>query len=288
VQQASGSSVGDVILAVDGEDIVKRRERLGKIYAASTPQALAWRIHRDVLRGADKSLAKLKVKNKDGKMIDLSVPRSMPFLQNPRRTLVFSVLPSGFGYVDLARLTVPQVDSALEVIKGTPGVIFDMRGYPNGTAWPLAPRLAEKKAVTARFQRPEWHGPDTTEVAMLQFYQTVEPSEKWRYAGKVVVLINEEAISQAEHTCMYLEAATEVTFIGTPTNGANGDVTTTVLPGGITVNFTGHDVRHGDGRQLQRLGIQPHIRIEPTIAGIRNGRDEVLERAVEFLRKTTK
>jgi C-terminal processing protease CtpA/Prc len=82
-----------------------------------------------------------------------------------------------------------------------------------------------------------------------------------------------------------LEAATEVTFIGTPTNGANGDVTATVLPGGINVSFSGHDVRHGDGRQLQRLGIQPHIRVEPTIAGVRSGRDEVLEKAIAFLKK---
>jgi C-terminal processing protease CtpA/Prc len=166
-------------------------------------------------------------------------------------------------------------------------LILDMRGYPNGTAWSLAPRFASKKAITARFRRPELHGPDSAEVSILQFHQTVEPSEKWRYNGKVVVLINEEAISQAEHTCLYLEAATNVTFIGTPTNGANGDVTTTILPGGITVNFTGHDVRHGDGRQLQRVGIQPDIRVEPTIAGIRSGRDEVLESAIAFLKKKT-
>jgi hypothetical protein len=58
-----------------------------------------------------------------------------------------------------------------------------------------------------------------------------------------------------------------------------------LLPGGISVNFSGHDVRHADGRQLQRLGIQPHIKVEPTIEGVRSGRDEVLERAVEFLNK---
>ncbi|MCI0694064.1 S41 family peptidase [candidate division KSB1 bacterium] len=197
-------------------------------------------------------------------------------------------LLKGFGYIDLARLTMAQIDTALETIKATRGVIFDMRGYPNGTARSLAPRLASKRAITARFQRPELHSPDTTWNSISAGHQIVEPSEKWRYTGKVVVLINEEAISQAEHTCLYLEAATDVTFIGTPTNGANGDVTTTVLPGGINVRFSGHDVRHGDGRQLQRLGIQPHIRVEPTIAGVRSGRDEVLEKAIAFLKKQIK
>ena len=69
----------------------------------------------------------------------------------------------------------------------------------------------------------------------------------------------------------------------TAPNGANGDVTSVVLPGDIHVSFTGDDVRHADGRQLQRMGIQPDIRVEPTIEGIRKGRDEVLEAAVKYL-----
>jgi C-terminal processing protease CtpA/Prc len=103
--------------------------------------------------------------------------------------------------------------------------------------------------------------------------------------GKVAMLIDEFAQSQAEHTCMLFAARTDVTFIGSPTAGANGDVSNFALPGNLVVTFTGHDVRHPDGRQLQRVGIQPHIRVEPTILGIREGCDEVLEAAVRHLQK---
>jgi C-terminal processing protease CtpA/Prc len=48
------------------------------------------------------------------------------------------------------------------------------------------------------------------------------------------------------------------------------------------VNFSGHDVRWPDGRELQRVGLQPDIHVRPTIAGIRAGKDEVLDRAIEF------
>ena len=78
-------------------------------------------------------------------------------------------------------------------------------------------------------------------------------------------------------------AGAAISFVGSPTEGANGDVTTVVLPGGITVGFTGHDVRHADGRQLQRVGLVPDVLVRPTIAGLRAGRDEVLERALQFL-----
>jgi C-terminal processing protease CtpA/Prc len=56
------------------------------------------------------------------------------------------------------------------------------------------------------------------------------------------------------------------------------------LPGDILVWFTGLAVRHADGRPLQRVGLEPDIPARPTIRGIRAGRDEVLERALAYLR----
>ncbi len=106
-----------------------------------------------------------------------------------------------------------------------------------------------------------------------------------RLLESVVMLINAEAISQAEHTCLMFEVATDVTFIGTPTMGANGDVTNLTLPGGLIAHFGGHNVRHADGRPLQRVGIQPTIRVEPTIAGVAAGRDEILDAAIAFASK---
>ena len=97
------------------------------------------------------------------------------------------------------------------------------------------------------------------------------------------MLINEFSISQSEHTCLFFESATDVTFVGSPTHGANGDVTTLVLPSRIYVGYSGHDVRHADGRQLQRVGIQPHIKVTPTPKAISDGRDDVLEAAIKHL-----
>ena len=39
-----------------------------------------------------------------------------------------------------------------------------------------------------------------------------------------------------------------------------------------------------DGTQNHLIGIEPDVTILPTIAGIREGRDEVLERGLEELR----
>jgi hypothetical protein len=47
-------------------------------------------------------------------------------------------------------------------------------------------------------------------------------------------------------------------------------------------------VRHADGRQLQRTGLQPDVEVRPTIAGIREGKDEVLEKALAYIADLTK
>jgi C-terminal processing protease CtpA/Prc len=287
--------VGDVVLAIDGEPVEKRREFLARYSASSTPQWSMRNVHGRLLLGPKASVAKLKLQNIAGETRDVELPRTQPitdpklFQLLERSTPVMQVLPSGFGYADLDRLQAGEVDKMFETIKGRPAVIFDMRGYPNGTAWSIAPRLTEKKnVVAALFSRPILEATSLTnselaDNASYSFAQRIPERQGDVYKGKVVVLINEDAISQAEHTCMFFEAATDVTFIGTPTAGANGDVTFMVLPGNLTVSFSGHDVRHADGRQLQRVGIQPTIKVAPTIRGLIDGRDEILEAAVKFL-----
>lgn len=101
----------------------------------------------------------------------------------------------------------------------------------------------------------------------------------WTYRGKLIVLINEKAISHAEYTCMFFKAATNSIFIGSPTRGSDGNVTSVELPGGIIMQFTGLGVYYPDGTPTQRIGIQPDIFVRPTIDGLRAGRDEVFEAA---------
>ncbi len=196
------------------------------------------------------------------------------------------MLEDNVGYCDLERLTVGQVDAMLERFKDTRAIVFDLRGYPKGTAWSLAPRLNVKGAKHgAAFTRMLVSGASSMEDSRFAFLQPLPTGTQWKYQAKTVTLIDERAISQSEHTGLFLESACATTFIGSPTAGANGDVTTLSLPGGLMVSFTGHDVRHVDGRQLQRIGLAPHIEVRPTLAGIRAGRDEVLARALQFLRE---
>jgi len=292
--------VGDVILAVDDVAMAERRKSLEPLIAASTPQAMSLLLDRMQLRGTKDSVARLRVRDSGGAERNVEVVRSRPHTDGSwlpalrKAPETYTVLPSGFGYIDLERLPYTEADAALDAVMGTPAIIFDMRGYPKGTAWSIAPRLVKtppvRPVVGALFRPPLRDatalsaGPKEPFFGQFTFEQTLSETTKSRYQGQVVVLIDAWAISQAEHTCLLFAAATDVTFIGSPTNGANGDITNMVLPGNLVVSFTGQEVRFAGGRQLQRVGVQPHIIVRPTIAGIRADRDEVLEAAIEYLR----
>jgi C-terminal processing protease CtpA/Prc len=91
----------------------------------------------------------------------------------------------------------------------------------------------------------------------------------------VVVLIDETQQSAAETYTHTIKNITNATSIGTPTGGAYAYFVNYIIPGNIRLWLS--------GSVISRRGIQPDIFVEPTISGIRTGRDEVLDRAIEFL-----
>ena len=275
---------GDVVVSIDGEPFRARVERLSALATASTETARVNRLATIALAGPKESTATLELRGADGSVRTVKIPR-VAAAPPPRGGQSYRVLDGNIGYADLTTLTVSEVDAMFDSLGKTRAIIFDMRGYPNGTAWSIAPRINTRDAkVGATFRRNQIYGGPPGETASgFYFEQQLPKSDKPKYTGKTVMLIDDRAISQAEHTGLFFEAASDITFIGTPTAGANGDVTNFTVPGGFRVSFTGHDVRHADGRQLQRVGIQPHIEVAPTLRGLREGRDEVLERAVQHI-----
>ena len=196
----------------------------------------------------------------------------------------YRLLPGDIGYADLARLTSDEVDAMFDALSKTRAIVFDMRGYPNGTGRLVAQRIHTRSGdVLAEFRTPLVTARTAGRGAMVRVLQTLSTSDKPSYLGKVVVLIDDRAVSAGEHTCLAIEAASGATFIGSPTAGTDGEETYVRLPGGLEMRFTGQEVRHADGRQLQQIGIQPQITVRPTLPGLRAGRDEVLDRAVRYI-----
>ncbi|OJJ20876.1 hypothetical protein BKI52_09855 [marine bacterium AO1-C] len=286
--------VGDIIVAVDGEKVEDRFNRLAQVIAASNQWTLASYISYFLLNGNDNTQALLKIQKEPGGTIkEVKVLRANKMSatlskhrQGRNDQPMVRLISKDIGYADLDRLTRGQVKKMFKQFKDTKAIIFDMRGYPKATAWKIAPYLSDKRVPAADFRRysPKSVSIDQKPINMTLFKQSIPQPRKTQYKGITVMLMNESTQSQAEHTGLFFKAANDTKFIGSPTAGANGDITMFKIPGNIALMFSGHDVRHIDGKQLQKVGLKPHVLVKPTIKGIKAGKDEVLEKAIEYVK----
>jgi len=297
----AGVEKGDIILRINGEEVHKKINIFKKYRAGSNDSWLTSTAAKMICAGPDSTEGIFSIQKKNGKIVDVKLPYSkklrMDYWAKRRsrhsdsQTLRF--LTSEIGYANLDVLQSEEVDSMFEMFKNAKAIVFDMRGYPKGTAWTISPRLTNKPLVAAaKFTRLDRDLPLVKDndndlsnyETWTNFIQHIpKPGDKWQYKGKTVMLINEETMSQAEHTSLFFRAANGTQFIGSQTAGANGDVTNFIIPGEIRMYFSGQTVWFPDGKQLQQVGLVPDIYVRPTIKGIQAGRDEVLERAIKFL-----
>mgnify|MGYP000636776297 CR=1 FL=1 len=74
-------------------------------------------------------------------------------------------------------------------------------------------------------------------------------------------------------------------IVGEATGGSTGQPLMISLPGGGTARIVSKRDTYPDGKPFVGVGIQPNIKVSPTVADIRKGRDTVLEAALLALRK---
>ncbi len=168
----------------------------------------------------------------------------------------------------------------LEAIEGTRGLIIDIRNYPSDfVVFALGQHLVPQTTPFARFTRGDLTSPGT-----FRFSDSTSLSPKSPfYDGKVVVLVDEASQSSSEYTSMAFRAGPNAAVVGSQTAGADGNISRITLPGGYETMISGIGVFYPDRSPTQKIGIIPDVTIRPTIAGVRAGRDEVLEEAVQMI-----
>ncbi len=291
----AGIKIGDVIKTVDGETLVNRFKRQEQYVSASTPQRLGYDVVSRILNGPDASNAVLTLEDHAGNRKEITLKRSARFNEllatEPAAGESTKLLRDGIGYADLRRLKRTEVDAMFEKFRNARAIIFDMRGVPAADSIrAIAPRLTSEPDVPAAIVTgPIAAVPDLPQGVISSpsssyfFVETLGNSSQWKFKGRTVMLVDERTINAAEEAGLFFEAANKTEFVGTPTAGAHSVLSNFSVPGGITISFSGQDIRHANGGKLQRLGLQPNVNASPTLTGIRNGKDEVLDKALDYL-----
>ena len=70
---------------------------------------------------------------------------------------------------------------------------------------------------------------------------------------------------------------------GSTTAGADGNVTLFEMPGGLRTQISALGIYTPEKKETQRVGIIADVRVEPTLDDIRQGKDRILETALDWL-----
>ena len=220
--------------------------------------------------------------SRDAARFTVEVLRS-PLSRPPVPDAPIRRLAGGVWYVDLNFATMAAIDERIEELASARGVVFDLRGYPNSNHDVLR-HLTDEPLRSAIWQVPQVIYPDRERLAG---YDT---SGRWtlhprapRFAGDIVFLTDERAISYSESVMGIVEHYRLGEIVGAPTAGTNGNTNQLVLPGGFRLSWTGMRVVKHDGSQHHLVGILPTVPATRSLAGVRAGRDEVLEAALRLL-----
>ncbi len=276
--------VGDIIRSINGLDIYTIRDSLRQFTQGSNEPTIERNINTRLLRGQNTSVQMTLVDQNGQKQVTLSRDVYINDYSNliANKGKIWKILKvdsKEYGYVDMGRLQVLSLGMMFNDLWDTDGIIFDIRNYPQGTMWSMIGYLFNAPLHIANFTVPNIEYPGTINWK----YETVGTGNfSSTYKKKIFILFDENTQSQAEYTVMALEQHPQAIKIGSQTAGADGNISSIYLPGGIITIFTGLGVFYPDFTETQRIGIIPDLEVQPTITGIRAGRDEVLEAALQY------
>jgi C-terminal processing protease CtpA/Prc len=302
LKETTGLEIGDFITHINGKKIEYIIDSIKAYYPASNEAARMYYMATDLVRSNNNSIHIVYNSSGTIKQKELTMyERSDLNMDKPNSKLSYNSIminnDSEFiGYITLETIKDTEISHIKKSFKNAKGIIIDIRNYPaTFVPFSLGEFFTSKRKPFARFSTGNLNNPGeiyfSRNVAFLNnntinrdsLNNFENPISENYFQGKLVVIVNEATISQAEYTAMAFKAGDNTVVIGSQTQGADGNISLIPLPGGIKAGISGLGVYYPDGKETQRIGIVPDIDIKPTIQGIREGRDELLEKAIELI-----
>jgi C-terminal processing protease CtpA/Prc len=278
---------GDVIVSVGGRPATEQMAA-DKALVSGSPQ---WRLVRACQQfdaGPVGSTVALRLR-RGGADLDVTVARGDPMSEQFARPSI-DRLDDGIYYIDLSRASMTDLDAVMDRLATAPGVVFDVRGYPSSNHKVLSHLLTRPDDSKAWLAVPHVIRPDHTSTSMPTWETSgwELPVLQPHIGGRVAFLTGPGAVSYAESVMGLVEHYHLGAIVGAATAGTNGNKAEITEPTGCRTTFTGMRVTKHDGARQHLIGIQPTIPASRTIAGVIAGRDEVLEKALAYVRGASK
>lgn len=279
---------GDIILGIDAQTTTQRIKAL-RPYISGSNFAGQNKLMSRVFLNTHLPYQRLKIQRK-AKIITIEVKCILTSQRNWGDLDNYIMLPTGYKkignaitYISTAMIWDGTIDSIKASIAKSRAVIFDIRNYPNGNSafYGLVRSMLEEPKVisTSLKMRPDQPG---------YFYWEPAPalgsSNNSPYKGKVLILVDERTQSQGEYSAMTLQTLPGSVTIGSQTAGGDGMVAFIPIGGKLAISYSGYGVYYPNKGIAQRKGVKIDIPVKKTITGALEGRDEILQKALSYLK----
>ena len=203
------------------------------------------------------------------------------FRQYYERDTCYRKLSPNISYLYPGTFRNEYIGTLWEHIKSSDGLIIDLRCYPGDfIVYTLGMLFVPDSQIFSIATIP------SIELPGQYVYKTLGAVGKhnpFYYRGKIIILVDEQTQSNAEFTAMAFRIAPNATVIGSTTAGADGNVSSISLPGGLSTMISGIGIFYPDGSPTQGIGIVPDITLLPTTFGVQTGQDELIEKAKQII-----
>lgn len=279
--------IGDIILKVDNVDIIDIVDEKIGFYPASNHATKLRNLAKDILRGNSEEVELLisrdnQLYKKTLKRYPLkSINTSIDWRHHSYSDSCYSFVDENIGYIDIGNIKNNLLPKIFDAFEDTRGIIIDLRSYQTEfVVFELSKYLLSEEKEFVKLTKGDlltpglfhWTPPISVRGESNEFYQ-----------GMVVILVNEVTQSHSEYTAMALKTSERSIVVGNTTAGADGNVSAIPLPGNVITWISGIGIYYPDGKETQRVGIVPDIVVNRTIKGVRENKDEVLQKAIEII-----
>ncbi|MGL4229968.1 MAG: S41 family peptidase [Casimicrobium sp.] len=289
----AGIRQGMAITKIENEDALPLWKRwIAEARKSSSPQATqrgALRKLNDVARDSPGGIA-VEFERADGKRESTRLKRREIAT---RPTVSYRTLPSGLGYVKLTSFSESlrgELLRGIDSLKDTPGLILDLRGNGGGSlamADALVGAFFKEKTVIGKASTRD-NTPVTLAfgaIKMISLDRSV-PGRKDAYAGRVVVLVDQDSASASEYVASALQSTNRANVIGETTCGcllAFLGYAQLNEGGGLAYSQVGFTSNSNE--IIENRGVHPNVEVLRTQDDARVARDRVLEAAMRHLSK---
>jgi len=275
--------IGDIIETIDGEDALDRINRINKYVKGSNKTVKSRNYSFIFFHGFNDIVSTTIIRNE--KKITKKLKRytsKESFKPAEKGQEKYKILDNNIGYINLGNMygrDMKNIKGMMDVLMPTKALIIDIRNYPRIHPHKLARYFIKSEKEFAKLTRPDLSYPGKF---IWKKPKLVKYSRNDYYNGKVIILVNEETQSSAEYSTMILQTGDNVITVGNQTAGADGNISKFYFSD-YWAFASGLGVYYPDGTETQRVGVKVDIKVNRTIKGIQEGRDEILEKAIEII-----